>query len=73
MSFTIFPIKTFIWPTFTILAMTGDHIEEVVDLVLVVHGDLRVACVTSDRVITILTTTAARLLRAAAFLVLQWE
>ena len=53
--------------------MTGDHIEEVVDLLLVVHGDLCVARVTANRMITILTTATSRLLRATAFLSLQWE
>ena len=51
--------------------MTGDHIEEVVDLLLVVHGDLRVAGVTPHRMITVLTTT--RLFDAAALLGLQGE
>ena len=50
--------------------MTGDNIEEVVDLLLVVHGDLSVAGVTAHRMVTVLTT---RLLSPAAFLSLQWE
>ena len=53
--------------------MTGDHIEEMVDLLLVVHGDLCVARVTANRMITILSTTATRLFSAAAFLCLNWE
>ena len=51
--------------------MTGDNIEEVVDLLLVVHGDLSVAGVTAHRMVTVLTTN--RLLSPAAFLSLQWE
>ena len=51
--------------------MTGDHVEEVVDLLRVVHGDLSVARVTADRVIAIVYTT--RPSRPPAFLCLQWE
>ena len=51
--------------------MTGDHVEEVVDLLRVVHGDLSVARVTADRVITIVS--ASRLSSPPAFLCLQWE
>ena len=51
--------------------MTGDHIKEVVDLVLVVHGNLSVARVTADRVIAIVSPS--RPSSPPAFLCLQWE
>ena len=51
--------------------MTGDHVEEVVDLLRVVHGDLSVARVASNRMIAIVSTT--RLFSPPTFLCLQWE
>ena len=54
--------------------MTGDNIEEVVDLLLVVHGDLGVAGVTADWMIAVPNTSyTSRLLSPAAFLRLERE
>ena len=53
--------------------MTGDHIKEVVDLILIVHGDLSVARVACNRVVAVVPTATARLFTAAAFLCLERE
>ena len=37
--------------------MTCYHIEEMVNLIFIIHGDLGVAGVTADRMITIITST----------------
>ena len=53
--------------------MTGDHIKEVVDLILIVHCDLSVARVASNRMVAVVPTHTARLFTAAAFLCLERE